>query len=87
MNFWGKLWKAWRQSHWLFKVGTVGWVLTLVADYALIYTTPTAMWNGLPHVREQVSINTVEGVCVMLIIVGSGLRLRRQTRVEREEHL
>ena len=87
MNFWGKLWKAWRQSHGLFKVGMVGWVLTLVADYTLIYATPVAMWNGPRHVREQVIVTTVQAASMMLMIVGWGLRLRRQMRTEREDYL
>jgi len=86
MNFWGTLWQAWRQSHVLFKVGMIGWVFILVIDYALIYTTPAAMWNGPHHVREQIIVVTGQAVSMILMIVGWGLRLRRQMRVEREDH-
>ena len=86
MNFWDKLWTAWRRSHALFKVGMVGWVLILVTDYALIYAMPAAMWNGPRHVREQVIIVTGQAVSMMLMIAGWGLRLRRQMQAEREEN-
>jgi len=69
-NLWGKLWQAWRQSHVLFKVGMVGWVLFLVTDYALLYATPANLWNGPRHVREQVIVVTGQAVSTMLMIAG-----------------
>ncbi len=85
MNFWGKLWQAWRRSHALFKVGLVCWLLFLAADYGLIYATPSAMWNGPFHVREQWIVVTGQAASVLLMVAGGGLRLRQQIRAEREQ--
>jgi len=73
-----------RKIHPLTRVGGVGFVLSLAADYCLIYTTPAGLWNSMRSVVEQEVVLGLQTASIVLVLIGWGMNIYRQVKAGRK---
>ncbi len=75
-----------RRIHPLTYIGAVGYVVSLAANYYIIYVTPAALWNGPRSAMEQRCIIGLQAASMALVLTGYGILVFREEKAKRKQN-